>query len=621
MKVLITNLLLALTYAVNAINAAQFKVICAPFDHGGSGVSVNIDGKSYPMQSVNNDILFEYEYNGTPSKYYYEIIGVPDQSENVLFNGTPRTWDPSASTTLYEVYGRQVTLGDGMIETIPRIAEPLKGYKKFSQLFQEGELNVIHVHMLETDYNELITMVKHLEFEKIIEFDLYTPYEKYHFTNATISLSGQGSMEKNKKPYKIDLSPNEEDEANSEIFKRKEFKLRSLYFDRTYIRNKLASDIAESMGLPITQSSLCRLYINNKSYGLYELSDMYKKKFIKRFFNPPVDSDNKAIFGTLYKGSSKMDDCGKNFPAYFYPESEELVNRLYECIVEPSAGYNTTQDVNTFIKWLGDLPSNASIKQIEEKFDLDMLLKNTVLEYMTCHWDGFLGNGNNYFLYAEPNNGKYHLFSYDFDLTFGKYCDRPQVGDFDTYVNTLTFNRTYNCQAGRKSMIYTKILKNVEVEKLLVDYIKNIVGNLINPKALEKRINYLYNFFKVDMYWDVFCRNNIVKTQFFGTPDEDELEPLKIEDIDIEFNGNGGRNKLNNFIQKWIGEIANIYGVQIPQEPITEGKFGKVGGKLITLGDGDDDDDDKSSGVMAITNYTISLLYTLICIVLVWIIN
>ena len=55
------------------------------------------------------------------------------------------------------------------------------------------------------------------------------------------------------------------------------------------------------MGMPITQSSLCRLYINNKSYGLYELSDMYKKKFVKRFFNPPVDSEQKSVFGTLYK--------------------------------------------------------------------------------------------------------------------------------------------------------------------------------------------------------------------------------------------------------------------------------------------------------------------------------
>jgi len=44
---------------------------------------------------------------------------------------------------------------------------------------------------------------------------------------------------------------------------------------------------------------------------------------------------------------------------------------------------------------------------------------------MSCHIYifSFLGNGNNYFIYAEPNNGKYHVFSYDFDLTFGVYCD------------------------------------------------------------------------------------------------------------------------------------------------------------------------------------------------------
>jgi len=125
------------------------------------------------MQSVNNDILYEFEYDGTPTNYYYEIAGVPDQSESILF-GSPRTWDPKSTTTLYEVFGRPVTLGDNMIETLPRIAEPLKGYKKFSQLFQEGELNVINVHMSEDDYIELITMMKHLNFEKIIEFDLYT---------------------------------------------------------------------------------------------------------------------------------------------------------------------------------------------------------------------------------------------------------------------------------------------------------------------------------------------------------------------------------------------------------------------------------------------------------------
>ena len=97
-------------------------------------------------------------------------------------------------------------------------------------------------------------------------------------------------MGQEKKPLKFDLSKDESNKKNHEFFNRKEFILRSIGFDESGIKNKLASNIAESLGLPITQASLCRLYINNKSYGLYELTDMYKKKFVRRFFN--VDNIN-----------------------------------------------------------------------------------------------------------------------------------------------------------------------------------------------------------------------------------------------------------------------------------------------------------------------------------------
>ena len=134
----------------------------------------------------------------------------------------------------------------------------------------------------------------------ILIINTYRPYEKYHFTNATLSFSGQGSVNQEKKPYKFDLSGNEEDKANSEIFNRKEFKLRSLRFDESYMKNKLIMDMAESLALPLTQTAACRLYVNNKSFGLYELSDMYKKKFVRRFFNPPKISEE-YVYGSLYK--------------------------------------------------------------------------------------------------------------------------------------------------------------------------------------------------------------------------------------------------------------------------------------------------------------------------------
>jgi len=163
---------LVLTYIVNISNAVNFKVICAPFDYGGTGVSVNIDGTSYPMTSANNDIYFEYNFNGTPKNYYYEITGTALNELSLI--ETPRAWDSQSDTTLNEVYGRKYTIGDSIIQTIPRLYEKLEGYDKYSLLFQEGEVPVINVHLNPMDYAELIGLTDDNKKKYTIEFELYT---------------------------------------------------------------------------------------------------------------------------------------------------------------------------------------------------------------------------------------------------------------------------------------------------------------------------------------------------------------------------------------------------------------------------------------------------------------
>jgi len=124
------------------------------------------------MQSLNQDILWEFSYEGTPTEYYYEVTGTA-QNELKLF-GHPRTWDPQSTTTLYEVFGRRHTIGDDIIKTIPRIYEPLPGYDKYSALFQEGEIPVINVQISAADYSRLISLINTEDVEFKVEFDLYT---------------------------------------------------------------------------------------------------------------------------------------------------------------------------------------------------------------------------------------------------------------------------------------------------------------------------------------------------------------------------------------------------------------------------------------------------------------
>jgi len=555
-----------LTYIVSTCLAANFSVLCNPYELGGTGVSVNIDGTSYSMSSKNNDILFEYSFNGTPTKYYYEITNTTNTELKTF--GTERQWNSKEKSTLYEVYGRRHTVGDDIIKTIPRLYAPLQGYKDFSLLFQEGEIPVINIHINERDYTELINMTEEKEFLYYINFDLYTPHSKFTYHNATLKLSGQGSTSQEKKPYKIDLSKDETDKKNTKILGLKEFKLRSIRYDETGIKNKIVNDISESLGLPYAQTAPCRLYMNNKSYGLYEISDLYKKRFLRRFFNIEK-KNNEYVYGAMYKGHYKG-----GVQAYLYPDLQgKPINSLYESIVPETGVTDIHAEINNVISWLNALPDNASKDEIEKQFDTDMFLKYALIEYLICHWDGYLGHGNNYFIYIEPNNGKYHFFSYDFDLTLGKWCHAIQ-GKIDEYVENVNDEDE---KPLNKPLLYTKIINNPEIRPIFDELTKEVVTNLFNIEGLGPRIDYFYEFLKDDLSWDVSCYN-IIETKLFSGDANAQPIPT-VEGIHEIYTNTEKEKTLKGYIKAKSENVLAAYNVTAQFK--AEGKYGTVGDKLI----------------------------------------
>jgi len=563
--------LIFVTVLINIINtcfAYNFSVLVNPTSYGGSGVNVVVDGVSYPMTSKNNDILYEYSYReGIPNRYHYEIAGTED-SELVTF-GYEREWEVNMTSTLYEVYGRRYTTGDKLIKPIPRLYPPHAGYKKFSLLFQEGEIPVINVHMNETDYETLISMTEDHKYRFSVNFDLYTPYKKYVYTNTTLQLSGQGSKENEKKPYKFKLEKSN-DKNNSKLLGIEEFKLRSLRFDESGIKNKLANDISDSLGIPYAQTSFCRLYINNRPYGFYELSDMYKKKFLRRFFNVQK-INNENVYGALYKGHYKS-----GIPAYLDSNFQDMpVENLYEVIVPETTFTNTTDntaEILNVISWLEQLPETATKADIESKFEIDIFLKYALIEYLVCHWDGYLSRGNNYFMYIEPNNGKYHFFSYDFDLTMGKWCHAVE-GSIDDYINTV--NDEDEKPAG-EPLLYKKILNHPEIRPIFDKLAIEVVTNLFNVEALTPRIDYFHEFLRDDLYWDTSCYE-FIETQAFADASDQPI-PTK-EVIDEQFTNVEKTKYLKGYIKAKSESVLSSYNATAQFK--AEGKYGLVGNKLL----------------------------------------
>jgi len=104
-----------------------------------------------------------------------------------------------------------------------------------------------------------------------------------------------GSRGFQKRPFKVEITGANELE---EIYGRSKFKLRNLVYDCTYIKNKLAVDIETSLGMVSGQDGFARFYVNNQPFGLYDLFDPLKKKFVKQYFHP---GETEPKLGVLYK--------------------------------------------------------------------------------------------------------------------------------------------------------------------------------------------------------------------------------------------------------------------------------------------------------------------------------
>jgi len=432
--------------------------------------------------------------------YYYTIL---DANNNVIAsenqgNQIDGTMAPDFAFvrndigTINDVFGRPYSKAGDLLQPIPRVYDPLDGYKKFSELFQEGEVQNIRAYCAdENQVNAFINDPGDNIDINITGCDLtvISSESEKKFTNVTIELSGQGSRGYPKRPFKIKLDDKSSDKDNQEIFGRDKFKLRNCVFDCTYIKNKLAVDLSTSLGLPAGQSSPARFYLNNYAFGLYDLADVFKKKFLKHNFHYGED---KPKYGVLYKAKTYQ-GVSRNYLEQnpdIYPEIYDLTYLPYDKKDNPYG------EITEFIDWITNTLPNASDSDVEKYFNVDLLLKDLVVEYLVDHRDGFFIAGNNYFIYKA--DGKYNVWSFDFDATFDKFAVYPVTTPWEEYQNIPSL---YSNTLTRNPLV-EGILSREKFRNRFVDYLKTTVSEVFNAQSLNPRVGYFQEFLKNDMYWD-----------------------------------------------------------------------------------------------------------------------
>ena len=170
------------------------------------------------------------------------------------------------------------------------------------------------------------------------------------------------------------------------------FHLNNSVQDETYCHEWLCEEICRAAGIPATRVTHARVWLNDRDMGLYVLKEGFDEPFLKRQFQ-----DGR---GNLYDGGFLQDidvelekDSGKG------PDDHSDLKELLAACQEP--------DVQ--LRW----------KRIDELLDVDAFVSFMAMELMTCHWDGYTQNRNNYRIYFNPRDKKAHFLPHGMDQMFG----------------------------------------------------------------------------------------------------------------------------------------------------------------------------------------------------------
>ncbi|ORX59958.1 hypothetical protein BCR36DRAFT_408328 [Piromyces finnis] len=527
-------LLIALNIALIYARTVKFSVIAF-----GTNVQVKIGSTKYTMTKTNSyDPVFTYTAgNLSSSSYSYKYI-VDNKEESFT-----RTLSSTATTTHNEFFERKDT-----IKTLPEFNHPDKGTWKKSigktSLFDDSYIPTVHIYgtNAEKTFTEATSS--------------YVSRVTFILKDDIIVLKNVACYPKNVSwpKFQFKLIGNQYAGDTSGVYNRYVLKFRDNNEDPTFFRQKLYSDIMDTIGVPTIQTIFARVYVNNKPVGLYVLQEeAASESFARACFHG--DNNGKLKITNINKLGHPL-DCSTG------------ADIAYGDGVSYSAfqPYNKTRYDNSRIKLLAkalydlDINNETAVSNFDKQwFDINSFLKAVAMEYLTGHWDSYLFYSTNYAMYDNPDESdesnkryKFYFICQDWDNTFGINLDDSYIHcavdeflnySYKNYVNAKWGVDSYDAP---RRYVFDKLLSNKNIKKKFENILTDIVKYIMNPTSFEPRLSAFVERFKDE-----------VKFSYTTTPWRTGTEKIKWDMGDFERNLNyKGRHGVEFGLREFVCKRA-----------------------------------------------------------------
>lgn len=183
--------------------------------------------------------------------------------------------------------------------------------------------------------------------------------------------------------------------SNQTLYGISKINLNNNYSDASYMREFLAYELAEQLGLPTPEVSYVNVYVNGELWGFYLAVEQVDDAYLERHFG--------NSYGALYKG--EMNGSGSDL-AWL---GEDLSS--YTGLAQKSDSSNN----DIVVDMINELNNGTDYESV---LNVDNVLKYIALNVATNNMDSYLGsNKQNYYLYED--DGIFNILPWDYNMAFG----------------------------------------------------------------------------------------------------------------------------------------------------------------------------------------------------------
>jgi hypothetical protein len=282
--------------------------------------------------------------------------------------------------------------------------------------------------------------------------------------------------------------------------------------DPTYMKEFLAYDMYNSIGLPTSKYSYVRVFINNDPIGLFGLVENFKDPWLRNEFangdknynqgtmfvadasggKPPGKSNSDPT--TVHNGVGVFGKKGGSDLGYLGNKLSTYERGIYGVKEKPSnkkPDFSRIRDLTKLIADASNTTTDDSVVPLwENMINVDSFLRGLALEILIANTDGYYGLANNYLLYDDPKTKRFYFSAQDLDALMGIYA-LPEIltGNYSEFLN---FN----------NRPLSKIFNVPQFKKTFEELMLHMTNTLMSEDVLISRIDQVYNMLSDDVEWD-----------------------------------------------------------------------------------------------------------------------